>query len=42
MCCSVLHALEDAGKILMGENSKAKFKPVLGWNDYVKESHCDA
>ena len=37
MYCSVLHELEDAGKILM-----AKCKLVPGWNDYVKESHCDA
>ena len=41
MYCSVLHALEDAKKILMTETSTAKFKPVPGWNDYVKESHCD-
>ena len=35
MYCSVEHALEDAGKILMAENPKAKFKPVPDWTDYV-------
>ena len=39
MYCS---ALEDTDKMLMAENSKAKIKQVPGWNDYVKESHCEA
>ena len=39
---TILHALEEGGKILVAKKSKTEFKPVPCWNDYVKESHCDA
>jgi exonuclease III len=39
---SVIQALASAGKMFISEKSKTNNKTVPGWNEYVKEAHCDA
>jgi exonuclease III len=39
---AIIHALEDASAVFMPEKSKHHGQTIPGWNDYVKESHCDA